>query len=118
MTGTAIVRTLVQWLIARFMASAFGASLVTFFVEEIGYTPDPVAIANAATGILMVVVVYAVNTLGKRYSWINKLISLGLSRTGPGYVPNQADAVVVTANPGGTDTTVAVDTPPPGPDEF
>ena len=115
MTGTAIVRTLVQWGIAKILASSFGVALVTFLVTEFGYTPDPAVIANAVTGVLMLVVVYLVNTLGKKYAWINKLVSIGLSRTGPGYVPNSADAVVVKANPVGADTVTAVDTPPPGP---
>lgn len=117
MTGTAIVRTLVQWGLAKIMASTFGVALVTFLVEEIGWVPDPAVIANTVTGVLMLGVVWAANTLGKKYAIVNKIISIGLSRTAPAYVPNSADAVAVTANPAGSDTVRVIDTPPPGPDE-
>jgi hypothetical protein len=115
MTGTAIVRTFVQWGLAKLLASAFGVAAVTFLTEQIGFEINREALTNGVTALLMAGVIWAVNHYGKRFAWINKIVSLGLSRTGPAYVPNDADAVVSVAVSGGPDTVNTVDTPPPGP---
>ena len=122
-TLTAVVRTFVQWGLAKIMASAFGVGVVTFLAEELGFTitEDQRAwIVNGTTALLMGGVVFLVNKFGKRFAIINKIVSLGLSRTGPAYVPNAADAVVSTAKEGETDTVdtiTTIDVPPPGPNE-
>lgn len=112
MTGIAIVRTIVQYALAAVMTSTFGATAVTFLTESVGLEIDTEWIVNATSVFLLGVVVGLVNKFGKNFAWINKVISLGLSRTGPAYVPNDADAVVSVANPVGADTVKAVDTPP------
>lgn len=117
MTLTAVVRTFVQWGIAKALSSAFGVAVITFLATEVGITvgeEQKAWIANIATGLLMGIVVTLVNQFGKHFAWINQFISLGLSRTGPGYVPNNADAVVVVANSGGADEVRSIDVPPVG----
>jgi hypothetical protein len=121
MTGIAIVRTIVQGVLARLLATAFGVSAVTFLAETFGIdvsNPDTQAwIVEGTSVFLLGVVVGLVNKYGKNFAWINKVVSLGLSRTGPAYVPNDVDAVVSVANPVGVDTVTPIDTPPPGPDQ-
>lgn len=119
MTGIAIVRSIVQFTLAALMTSAFGKRLVTLLAEVVGIdvaNPEIQSwIINVSSLFLLGVVVGLVNKFGVSFAWINKVISLGLSRTGPAYVPNDADAVVSVANPVGEDTVKAVDTPPAGP---
>lgn len=110
----AVVRTLVQRLIALALTSVVGVAILDF-LQDAGVTLNEAVIVEAITLFVMGLVVWVVNTLGPKFSWINKIISLGLSRTGPAYVPNDADAVVSVASPTGTDTVRAVDAPPPGP---
>lgn len=121
MTGVAIARTAVQYVLAKVLASAFGVTLVTALVEVVGVDVNNETvkewIVNTTALFLLGIVVWVVNKVGKNFSWINSIISLGLSRTGPAYVPNDADAVVSVANPNGKDTVTTIDTPPPGPND-
>jgi hypothetical protein len=117
MTGIAIVRTIVQYGLAAVMTSTFGAKAVTFLTESLGMELDTEWIVNVTSVFLLGVVVGLVNKFGQNFAWINKVISLGLSRTGPAYVPNDVDAVVSVANPVGVDMVTPIDTPPPGPDQ-
>lgn len=113
-TWTAVVRTIVQGVIGMLLSSAFGQNIVNA-IEGFGLTLNVEVLTNAVTIFLIGVIVWLVNTFGPKFAWINKVVSLGLSRTGPAYVFNSADAVVLTANPIGDDTVRSVDTPPPGP---
>jgi len=118
MVWTAVVRSLVQRLLEIALASAFGMGIVNFMASigiEFGET-ERTTIVQWVSVFLFGLIVAAVNALGPKFSWINKIISLGLSRTAPAYVPNDADAVVSKANVGSSDTVTAIDTPPPGPD--
>lgn len=118
MTLTAVVRTVMQWGIGKLIALPVGAALIAFVVDELGWNIDEAFLVNGATALTIAGVVWLANKYGKKYPWINQILSWNLSRTGPGYVPNEADAVIVTANPSGTDTVRTVDTPPTvGPNE-
>lgn len=117
MTLTAVVRTLVQWVISRALASAFGTAFVMFVTDELGLNLDIAWVSNTATLLILGIVVALVNRFGKHFAWINQFISLGLSRTGPGYVPNNADAVVIVAKEGEADEMRSIDVPPPGPND-
>jgi hypothetical protein len=114
MAWTAVVRTIVQGVIGMVLSSAFGVRIVEL-ITSFGLAINVEVLTNAVTLFLIGAIVWLVNTFGPKFAWINKLVSLGLSRTGPAYVPNNADAVVAVANPEGTDTVSAVDVPPPGP---
>lgn len=117
MAWTAVVRTLVQGVIGMLLTSSVGQSIITW-VEGLGMTFSVETITNAVTLFLIGLIVLLVNTLGPKFAWVNQIISLGLSRTGPAYVPNDADAVVSKANAHNDDTITKVDTPPiPGPNE-
>lgn len=116
MSGVAVARTAVQYVLAKLLSSAFGVTAVTALAEVAGVdVNDPTVkewIVNTTALFILGIVVWVINKFGKNFSWINSVISLGMSRTGPAYVPNNADAVVSTANPNGADTIKAVDTPP------
>lgn len=119
MVWTAVVRSLVQRLLEILLATAVGMQIVNL-LASIGFewsdaTRD--TIVQWVSVFLFGVIVAVVNALGPKFAWINKFVSLGLSRTAPAYVPNDADAVVSVANKDATDTVTAVDTPPPGPDD-
>lgn len=119
MVWTAVVRSLVQRLLEIGLATAFGMQIVNL-LSSLGFdwndaTRD--SVVQWVSVFLFGVIVAVVNALGPKFSWINKFVSLGLSRTAPAYVPNDADSVVSTANKDATDTVTAVDTPPPGPDD-
>jgi hypothetical protein len=116
MAWTAVVRTIVQGVIGMFLASNVGVAIVSW-VENLGLTINVETITNAITLFLIGLVVFIVNTFGPKFAWINKIVSLGLSRTGPAYVPNEADAVVSVANKEAEDTIKPVDVPPPGPND-
>lgn len=115
MAWTAVVRTLVQGVIGMLLASSVGQNLVTW-LTDIGLPFNETWLVNAVTLFLIGLIVLLVNTIGPKFGWINQIISLGLSRTGPAYVPNDADAVVSHANATADDTITKVDVPPPGPD--
>jgi hypothetical protein len=116
MAWTAVVRTIVQGVIGMFLASNVGVAIVNW-VENLGLTINVETITNAVTLFLIGLVVFIVNTFGPKFAWINKIVSLGLSRTGPAYVPNEADAVVSVANKTDVDVIKPVDVPPPGPND-
>jgi hypothetical protein len=99
-----------------FLASNVGVAIVNW-VENLGLTINVETITNAVTLFLIGLVVFIVNTFGPKFAWINKIVSLGLSRTGPAYVPNEADAVVSVANKTDVDVIKPVDVPPPGPND-
>lgn len=114
MAWTAVVRTLVQGTIGMLLSSSVGVSIVTWLTDA-GLTVDETWLVNAVTLFLIGLIVLLVNTIGPKFAWVNQIISLGLSRTGPAYVPNDADAVVSQANSTADDTITKVDTPPAGP---
>lgn len=116
MAWTAVVRTLVQGVIGMLLTSSIGQTIISW-VEGLGMTVSVETITNAVTLFLIGLIVLLVNTFGPKFAWINQIISLGLSRTGPAYVPNDADAVVSKANSTADDTITKVDVPPPGPNE-
>lgn len=117
MTGIAVVRSGVQWLIGLAVTSTVGSGIVTFLSEQLGIELDTAWLVNTVSLFIFGIVVWLVNKFGKNFDWINRIISLGLSKTGPAYVPAGADAVLSTANPVGADTVRTVDTPPPGSNE-
>lgn len=119
MVWTAVVRSLVQRGLEILLASAIGMQIVNF-LSSLGFdwndaTRDTVV--QWVSVFLFGVIVAIVNALGPKFAWINKFVSLGLSRTSPAYVPNDADAVVSVANKTETDTVTVVDVPPPGPND-
>lgn len=114
MAWTAVVRTLVQGTIGMLLGSSIGQQIVEW-LGGLGMNVNVDTITNAVTLFLIGLVVLAVNTFGPKFAWINQIVSLGMSRTGPAYVPNDADAVVSKANAAADDTITKVDVPPPGP---
>lgn len=108
MTKIAVSRSVVQFILAAIMTSTFGSKLVTLLAEVAGIdVTDPAVqawIVNVSSAFLLGVVVYAVNKLGKRFAWVNQIFSLGMAKTGPAYVPNAEEAVVLKANNGAADT--------------
>lgn len=116
MAWTAVVRTLVQGTIGMLLGSSIGQQIVEW-LDGAGLPLNVDTITNVVTLFLIGLVVLLVNTFGPKFAWINQIISLGMSRTGPAYVPNTADTVVLEANAGSEDTITPVDTPPPGPNE-
>lgn len=118
MVWTAVVRSLVQRGLEILLASTLGVQIVNL-LAAIGLDFESVR-EQVITGVsvfLFGVIVAIVNALGPKFAWINKFVSLGLSRTAPAYVPNDADAVVSVANKNTNDTVAVVDTPPPGPND-
>ena len=118
MVWTAVVRSLVQRGLEILLASTIGVQIVNF-LAAIGLDFQSVRdqVITGVSVFLFGVIVAAVNWLGPKFAWINKFVSLGLSRTAPAYVPNDADAVVAVANKTGTDRVEVVDVPPPGPND-
>lgn len=115
MVWIAVIRTMVQSLLALGLATAVGTQIVDG-LQSIGIPFNETVIVETVAVFLLGLVVLVVNWLGPKFAWINKVMSLGLSRTSPAYVPNDADAVVSTAHANNTDSVkVIVDTPPPGP---
>lgn len=115
MAWTAVVRTIVQGVIGMFLASGPGQWIIEW-VTSFGLAINVETITNFVTLFIIGIVVWLVNTFGPKFAIINKIVSLGLSRTSPAYVPNNADAVVSVANKDQTDTVTSIDVPPPGPD--
>lgn len=116
MVWIAVIRTVVAGIIGKLLDTAVGMQ-ISEGIASIGI-PLPLDIITETVSVFFLgLVIFIANWLGPRFAWINKIMSLGLSRTGPAYVPNNADAVTNVAVPGGTDRTVVVDTPPPGPND-
>lgn len=117
MTLIAVVRTFTQLLVSKALATSVGVAIVTTVAEWTGFEITQEWLENIALGLIMMLVVWLANKFGKTQSWINRVLSWNLSRTGPAYVTNDADAVVSVANSDSADTVTTVDTPPPGPDD-
>lgn len=111
MAWTAVVRTIVQGTIGMLLNSSLGEWIVAR-LTDFGLTFNRDVLVNAVTLFMIGAIVWLVNTFGPKFAWINQLVSLGLSRTGPAYVPNNADAIVSVANKASDDTITTVDTPP------
>lgn len=111
---TAVVRVLMMSLIAKVLGSPAVAPIVDWW-ESLGLPYDEVIVTNIVSLFFVGLVVLAVNWAGPYFAWVNKVISIGMSRTGPAYVPNDADKVELEANASGADTITKTDTPPPGP---
>lgn len=116
MVWIAVIRTVVAGIIGKLLDSAIGMQIATF-LADFGI-PLPLDIIIETVSVFFLgLVIFITNWLGPKFAIINKIMSLGLSRTGPAYVPNNADAVTNVAVAGGNDRTVVVDVPPPGPNE-
>lgn len=116
MVVIAVVRSLVQRGLEWLAATVIGMRIVNFIIS-LGIDVNPDTLVTPISMFLFGLIVYAVNKLGPHFDWINKIISIGLSRTAPAYVPNDSDAVISVAHARSVDTVHSMDVPPPGANE-
>ncbi len=78
----AAVRTAVQVVVA---AAVTWATPILDWVADQGVTVDRSALEAGAFAVLVAVVTGLVNEAGRRWPWINRILSLGLDTNPPSY---------------------------------
>ena len=76
---TAVIRSVVQAIVSAALSSAWGITLTTWLNDKAGLTFTEEQISTAAFGLVFAGVVFLTNYLGKRWPWVNQVISLGSS---------------------------------------
>lgn len=76
---TAVIRSLVQAIVSAALSSAWGITAATWLNDTLGLTFTEEQVTGAAFGVVFAGVVWLTNYLGKRWPWVNRVISLGSS---------------------------------------
>lgn len=109
MALTALIRSIVGYLLAWLLATPPAAALLGWLTDTAGWRFDVDRATGWLTVLLYGVVVYVGNKLGSRWGFINQILSLGRAKSAPVYIPNGQESVTATVTPPGAQTMVTVE---------
>lgn len=119
MTLTAMLRSLVQYVVAAVLSLAPVVTAVDFLIDEVKMPIGRGVLAVALEGFVFAAVVGGLMKLGTKYPWVNKVMSFGRSGSSPVYVPAGDVSVGATVTPSaGTTTFTEGGTGPAAPPVF